>query len=204
MSEIRRNATSTDVTTAKDKVTARSSQAGRVEHFTVDERAARGKAARAEVPRSAHAAWEPVAAPSSTPPACSRSSAGCRNWYGDVTSGVPAKQFVRGEWFVGIGVVTGLFWVVVYWLIVQHGGASVWWPTLISFGVGYTLAVLALYRGWEEPLASEPAGVYKRNDGRPLLGRKIAGKSQRELRDPGLLVEDGDRDGQVPVGAGTH
>ena len=34
-------------------------QASRVEHFTVDERAARGKAARAEVPRSAHAAWEP-------------------------------------------------------------------------------------------------------------------------------------------------
>jgi uncharacterized protein (DUF2252 family) len=35
------------------------SQASRVEHFTVDERAARGKAARAVVPRSAHAAWEP-------------------------------------------------------------------------------------------------------------------------------------------------
>ncbi len=31
----------------------------RVEHLTVDERAARGKAARAEVPRSAHASWEP-------------------------------------------------------------------------------------------------------------------------------------------------
>jgi uncharacterized protein (DUF2252 family) len=30
-----------------------------VEHFTVDERSARGKAARAEVPRSAHAEWEP-------------------------------------------------------------------------------------------------------------------------------------------------
>ena len=30
-----------------------------VAHFTVAERAARGKAARAEVPRSAHAAWEP-------------------------------------------------------------------------------------------------------------------------------------------------
>jgi uncharacterized protein (DUF2252 family) len=30
-----------------------------VEHFTVAERAARGKAARADVPRSSHAAWEP-------------------------------------------------------------------------------------------------------------------------------------------------
>jgi uncharacterized protein (DUF2252 family) len=30
-----------------------------VDHFTVAERAARGKAARAEIPRAAHAAWEP-------------------------------------------------------------------------------------------------------------------------------------------------
>src|SRR2546430_2531077 len=35
------------------------SQPKRVEHFTVSERAARGKAARAETPRSSHAAWEP-------------------------------------------------------------------------------------------------------------------------------------------------
>ena len=33
----------------------------RVEHFTIDERAARGKAARAEVPRSVHAVWEAAA-----------------------------------------------------------------------------------------------------------------------------------------------
>ena len=31
-----------------------------VPHFTTDERVARGKAARAEVPRSAHAEWEPA------------------------------------------------------------------------------------------------------------------------------------------------
>jgi uncharacterized protein (DUF2252 family) len=36
-------------------------RARRVEHFTPAERAARGKAARAEIPRSAHAAWEPAA-----------------------------------------------------------------------------------------------------------------------------------------------
>lgn len=33
--------------------------AARVEHFTVAERASRGKAARAEVPRASHASWEP-------------------------------------------------------------------------------------------------------------------------------------------------
>ena len=38
-----------------------SSKAGRVEHLSEAERAARGKAARAEVPRSAHAVWEPPA-----------------------------------------------------------------------------------------------------------------------------------------------
>jgi uncharacterized membrane protein YeiH len=110
-------------------------------------------------------------------------------WYADVTSGVPPKQFVRGEWFVGIAALTGLVWVVLYWLIVQQAGASIWWPSLLAFAFGYTLRLTALYRGWEEPLASEPAGVYRHDDGRPLLGRKLAGRSQRELRDLGLIVE---------------
>jgi uncharacterized protein (DUF2252 family) len=48
-----------DGSTAVEEASERSSKAGRVEHVTVDERVARGKAARAEVPRSAHAAWEP-------------------------------------------------------------------------------------------------------------------------------------------------
>ena len=38
----------------------RSGKAAKVEHFTTAERAARGKAARAEVPRSAHGEWEPA------------------------------------------------------------------------------------------------------------------------------------------------
>jgi hypothetical protein len=63
-------------------------------------------------------------------------------------------------------------------------------------GVGvppkHFVRVLALFRGWEEPLAKEPAGVYQHSDGRPLLGRKLKGKSQRELPDLGLLVEDPD------------
>lgn len=112
-------------------------------------------------------------------------------WYADVTAGVTPKQFVRGEWFVACALLTGVIWVAFYWLIVQHGGGSVWWPTGIAAVIGFTVRMLALYRGWEEPLAKEPAGVYKHDDGRPLLGRKIAGKSQRELRDLGLVVENG-------------
>src|SRR4249919_2757675 len=48
--------------TSRDRTSSRRrrSPALKVEHFTVAERAARGKAARAEVPRSAHADWEPA------------------------------------------------------------------------------------------------------------------------------------------------
>ena len=99
---------------------------------------------------------------------------------------MPPKQFIRGEWFVAIAALTGLIWILVTW-----AGVGPWWATGISFVVGFTVRVIALYRGWEEPLAKEPKGVYKHSDGRPLLGRKLAGKSQRELRDLGLVVEDG-------------
>jgi hypothetical protein len=64
-----------------------------------------------------------------------------------------------------------------------------WLAVLGAFAVGFGLRVLALYRGWEEPLALEPKGVYQHSDGRPLLGRKLAGKSEREMRDLGLRVE---------------
>jgi hypothetical protein len=56
--------------------------------------------------------------------------------------------------------------------------------------VGYDMRVVALYGRWEEPPAEEPAGVYKHDDGRPLLGRKVRGKSQCELRDLGLTVKE--------------
>jgi uncharacterized membrane protein YeiH len=105
-------------------------------------------------------------------------------WYIDVSSGVEPKQFIRGEWFVSIAALTGLVWV-----ICDAAGLNTWWSAGISFVVGFTVRLVALYLGWEEPLAKEPAGVYQHSDGRPLLGRKIAGKSQRELHDLGLLVE---------------
>ena len=106
-------------------------------------------------------------------------------WYVDVSSGVSPKHFVRGEWFVGTALLTGIVWITC-----DAAGLNTWWSAGISLVVGYTLRVTALYRGWEEPLAKEPAGVYKHDDGRPLLGRKIRGKSRRELRDLGLLVEN--------------
>jgi uncharacterized membrane protein YeiH len=108
-------------------------------------------------------------------------------WYVDVSSGVTPKQFIRGEWFVSIAALTGLVWILTFW-----ASGNTWIALGVAFVVGYVVRVAALWYSWEEPLASEPTGVYQHSDGRPLLGRKLAGKSQRELRDLGLLVEDGD------------
>jgi uncharacterized membrane protein YeiH len=118
-------------------------------------------------------------------------------WYVDVSSGVPPKQFIRGEWFVSVAFLTALVWIICYAV-----GLGTWWSFAIAIVIGYTVRVLALYRGWEEPLAKEPTGVYKHDDGRPLLGRKIAGKSKRELRDLGLEVDDS-LDNAPRTGAGA-
>jgi len=103
----------------------------------------------------------------------------------DLCSGVSPKQFVQGEWFVGTALLASGVWVAC-----DQGGLPSWASTTIAFVVAFTFRLLALYRGWEEPLAREPKGVYVHSDGRPLLGRKLAGKSQRELRDLGLLPEE--------------
>ncbi|HUL85632.1 MAG TPA: TRIC cation channel family protein [Actinomycetota bacterium] len=106
-------------------------------------------------------------------------------WYIDISSGVTPKQFIRGEWFVGIAMLTGAVWLICFW-----AGLNTWACAVVALLIGYTVRVMALYRAWEEPLAREPEGVYLHSDGRPMLGRKLKGKSQRELRDLGLLVED--------------
>jgi uncharacterized membrane protein YeiH len=108
-------------------------------------------------------------------------------WYVDVSSGVTPKQFIHGEWFGATAALTGLAWILIFWAT-----DNMWIALAVAFLVGYTVRVAALWYAWEEPLASEPTGVYMHSDGRPMLGRKLQGKSQRDLRDLGLLVEDGD------------
>lgn len=108
-------------------------------------------------------------------------------WYVDVSSGVPPKQFIRGEWFVSIAVLTGLIWV-----ICDSLGLDTWASAAIAFAIGYTLRMVALYRAWEEPLAKEPKGVYIHDDGRPMLGRKIKGVSKREMASLGLDLDETD------------
>jgi hypothetical protein len=68
-------------------------------------------------------------------------------------------------------------------------GSAVLISVAIAFALGFGFRILALYRGWEEPLAREPKGIKVHPDKRPLLGRKLAGKSQEELRMLGLTVD---------------
>ena len=53
----------------------------------------------------------------------------------DITAGKSAKQFVRGEWFVGTAVLTS----VVYLLCAKYFGLTQWPATLISFAGGLPL-----------------------------------------------------------------
>ena len=106
-------------------------------------------------------------------------------WYVDVSCDVPPKQFIRGEWFVTIALLTAVIWV-----ICDGAGLPSLASTAVSVVIGYVVRVLALFYGWEEPLAKEPSGVYIHDDGRPQLGRKLKGKSQRELASLGLSVND--------------
>jgi hypothetical protein len=110
----------------------------------------------------------------------------------DLTSGVTPKRFIPTEWVVGITLLTETVWTWSSRRARGSGGrpGSRWWP-------GFSVRVAALYRGWEEPLAKEPKGVVIHQAGRPLLGRKPKGQSQRELRDFGLLVEDQPRGPQA-------
>lgn len=58
--------------------------------------------------------------------------------------------------------------------------------TLNTFPSWFSFRMAALWFGWDAPLAKEPAGLYVHGRGRPLLGRMLAGKSQRELRELGI------------------
>jgi uncharacterized membrane protein YeiH len=109
-------------------------------------------------------------------------------WYVDVSCGVPPKQFIRGEWFVTIALLTGIIWV-----ICDSAGLPTWASALIAFVIGYTVRMLVLYYAWEEPLAREPKGVYIHDDGRPMLGRKLKGKSEREMAMLGLSMSQPNR-----------
>ena len=89
-----------------------------------------------------------------------------------------------GEWFVVAALLTAVAWIAC-----DAAGMSAWASASIAVVIGFSFRLTALYRGWEEPLAKEPAGVYVHSNGRPLLGRKLQGKSEREIASLGLGVD---------------
>ena len=120
-------------------------------------------------------------------------------YYIDITSGKTAKQFIRSEWFIGTALLTGAVWILVYW-----AGAGTWWAAGIAFAVGFSFRLLAMFYGWEEPLPKEPHGVVIHRNS-VLFGRKLEGKSQRELDDLGLVVPGGSNpDAAPPAGSAVH
>ena len=107
----------------------------------------------------------------------------------DITCGVPPKHFVRSEWFVGTALLSGAIWIGLH-----EAGLSTWTAAIPAFVAGFVFRLAALYLGWEEPIARGPRGVYRHSDGRPLLGRRLKGKSDAELHDLGLLPEASTQD----------
>jgi len=86
----------------------------------------------------------------------------------DVTSGVTPKLFVRGEWYAGTALLAAVVWVAC-----DTFGLNRWVCAGIAFGMAYTVRVLAMLRGWEEPMPKQQPGL------------------QPELRDTGLIADDG-------------
>ena len=94
---------------------------------------------------------------------------------------------------------TGLVWILVYW-----AGLSTWWAAGIAFALGFAFRLLAMFKGFEEPMPKEPKGVVIHKD-HVAFGRKLSGKSQRELADLGLAVDNGRPTSSTatPAGAGS-
>ncbi len=87
----------------------------------------------------------------------------------DITAGHGAKQFVRGEWFVGTAVLTSL----VYLVCAKYLGLTAWPATLISFVVGFSFRMAALWFAWEEPLPKLPKAVIGEVAERETLKEKM-------------------------------
>ena len=79
----------------------------------------------------------------------------------------------------------------VVWVICDAAGLNDWISAGVAFVVAYTVRMLAMWRGWEEPMPKQPESVNLHDNNRPLLGPNPKGTSEQELRDLGLPPKDG-------------
>ena len=104
----------------------------------------------------------------------------------DVTSGVTAQHFVKGEWFVGTAVLASVVYVICF-----RSGLSFVHGALIAFAIGFTFRIMALMKGWEEP---EPVGQpktsteAKRETLREHLKEEFGGEKE-EIKAEGKQIE---------------
>lgn len=95
----------------------------------------------------------------------------------DITSGVTPKQFVRGEWFVGVALLSGGVYAICW-----YSGLSLVEGTLVAFGVGFTVRLAALFFAWEEPEPFEPAEAAAGEEHRPSLREALRKEFRRGER----------------------
>jgi uncharacterized membrane protein YeiH len=93
----------------------------------------------------------------------------------DVACGVPAKQLVQGEWFIGTAVLTSLtFFILRVGAFAGFGLALGFVPaTLVAFGIGFGFRMAAIWFGWEEPMPKVPDFLLKGQPKRETLKEKM-------------------------------
>jgi uncharacterized membrane protein YeiH len=89
----------------------------------------------------------------------------------DVTCGVSAKQFVRGEWFIGTAVLTSIAYYILRAPDLLGLGFNA--ATVIAFAIGFVFRVSAVWWAWEEPMARVPASLLKGEPKRERLKDKM-------------------------------
>lgn len=105
----------------------------------------------------------------------------------DVTSGLGAKQFVRGEWFIGTAVLTSLSF-----FFLRAGAFGAPWSlslafvpaTLVAFLIGFGFRVAAIWYAWEEPMPKVPAWLLKGQGRRETLKEKMQPGWEPEWLEP--------------------
>ena len=95
----------------------------------------------------------------------------------DVSSGVPAKQFVQGDWFIGTAILTSLTFFFLRAGAYSDGfGLSLGFvaASLIAFAVGFAFRMAAIWFAWEEPMPRRiPAWLLKGQPKRESLKEKM-------------------------------
>jgi len=94
----------------------------------------------------------------------------------DVSCGVPAKQFVQGEWFIGTAVLTSISFFVL-----RAGAYGAPWAfalelvpaAIVAFMIGFIFRLAATWFDWEEPMPKVPTWLLKGQPKREALKEKM-------------------------------